>query len=115
MVKKNKVFPYGLIPKKININKMFKRFINKLITYFDEPHEKLIFNILLIGIFSIVYKIIDVNNKNAFSKRLNGFDPIYFSSINSFTLGYGDILPQSNVAKIAVIIHSLMFWMVAIA
>ena len=93
----------------------FKKMFNKLIEMFDEPHEKLIFNIVLIGIFSVVYKLIDMYDNNAFSKEMTNFDSLYFASITNFTLGYGDILPQSKLAKMAVVVHSLLFWMVAIA
>jgi hypothetical protein len=92
-----------------------KKNFNKLITAFDEPHEKLIFNLLLIALFSIIYKVIDIYDKNAFSQPLQYSDSLYFSSITNFTLGYGDILPKSILAKTAVVLHSFLFWMVAIA
>ena len=121
---KNKVFPKGLMlrtqPKgsllpKGGLGGVFKRFVNNMITLFDEPHEKLLFNIILIMIFSAVYKLIDNLDRKAFSKRLDTGDAIYFASITNFTLGFGDIIPQSTLARVAVIVHSLMFWMVAIA
>ena len=99
----------------ISIVKIFKNFIKTIITYFDDTYEKLIFNILLIAVFSGIYKLINRFDENAFSEKLDGINSIYFSAINSFTIGYGDILPQSNIAKIAVIIHSLIFWIIAIA
>ena len=97
------------------IGKFFKKTINKLITYFDEPHEKLIFNIILIAIMTVIYKLIDMFDDKAFSKRLTTSDAVYFSSITNFTLGFGDIIPQSNLARFTVVLHSLTFWMVAIA
>ena len=96
-------------------NNSFKKIVNKIITYFDEPHEKLIFNVLLIALFTVIYKIIDMFDENAFSKRLSTSDAVYFASITNFTLGFGDIIPQSNLARITVVLHSLTFWMVAIA
>lgn len=93
----------------------FKKNFNNLITAFDEPHEKLIFNLILIVAFSIIYKVIDIFDKNAFSQPLQYTDSLYFASITNFTLGYGDILPKSILAKTAVVIHSFLFWMVAIA
>ena len=110
---KNKIFPTGVLPK--SLGKSFKKIINKLITYFDEPHEKLIFNVILIALFTVIYKLIDTTDDKAFSKRLSVSDSMYFASITNFTLGFGDIIPQSNLARITVVLHSLMFWMVAIA
>jgi len=96
-------------------NRLFKRKFNKLIKYFDEPHEKLYFNIILIIIFGIIYKILYIIDKKSFSTELSWFDSFYFSSITNFTLGYGDIIPKSIVAKTFVVMHSMIFWMVAIA
>lgn len=92
----------------------FKKIFDNIVTYFDEPSEKLLFNIILITIFTFIYKFIDYIDNKAFSKRLSTFDSFYFSAISSFTIGYGDIIPKSKLAKIAVIINTLLFWMIAI-
>lgn len=96
-------------------NSSFKKLVNKIIKSVDEPHEKIIFNIFLIILFSFIYRFISFYDKKSFSEELNMKDCLYFSSITNFTLGYGDILPISSIAKFTVVIHSLIFWMVAIA
>ena len=111
---RNRILPRGVLPRG-GLGKAFKKIINKLITYFDEPHEKLLFNIILIVLFTFIYKLIDMFDENAFSKRLSTSDAAYFASITNFTLGFGDIIPQSNLARMTVVLHSLTFWMVAIA
>ncbi len=80
----------------------------------DEPHEKIIFNIFLIFIFTSIYKLLDIIDNNSFSERLDIYNAFYFSSITNFTLGYGDILPKTRIAKMFVILHSAIFWVVAI-
>lgn len=48
---------------------------------------------------------------NSFNKELTFSDAIYFSFITHTTVGYGDIVPVSDVARSLVILHSfLMFF-----
>jgi len=92
------------------MNKYYKQFSKRI----DEPHEKIIFNIFLILTFSFIYKLLDFFDNSSFSQRLDIYDSIYFASITNFTLGYGDILPKTKIAKLFVILHSAIFWIVAI-
>ena len=94
---------------------LYKKNLNNFITLFDKPHEKVLFNIVLIGLFAIIYRAIDIYDKNAFSAPLNFSDSLYLSSMTNFTLGYGDILPKSALAKTVAVIQLFLFWMVAIA
>lgn len=100
--------------KNINISKTFKKLVDRFVKRFDEPHEKLSFNLLLIFIYAGIYRFISFLDEKSFSQKLNINDSLYFSSITNFTLGYGDILPIKPLAKFAVVSHSLIFWMVAI-
>lgn len=100
---------------KNKIIKFLRNFFDKFVESFDEPHEKFTFNIILILFYSIVYKFISYIDKESFSEELTYNNSIYFSAITNFTLGYGDILPKSQLAKFAVVTQSLIFWMVAIA
>lgn len=103
------------LSKKSSITKIFKDLVNKFIKRFDEPHEKIIFNIFLIFFYGFIYRFISYLDEKSFSQKLNFNDSFYFSSITNFTLGYGDILPISPFAKFVVVSHSFIFWMVAIA
>lgn len=101
--------------KNSNITSSFKKLVNRFVQRFDEPHEKLFFNLLLIGIYAGIYRFISFLDKKSFSEPLDINNSLYFASITNFTLGYGDILPKTPLAKFAVVSHSLIFWMIAIA
>lgn len=101
--------------KNTNITFGFKKLVDRFVQRFDEPHEKLFFNILLIGIYGGIYRFISFLDKKSFSEELDLKESFYFSSITNFTLGFGDILPVSSLARFAVVTHSLIFWIVAIA
>lgn len=66
--------------------------------------------------FAIIYQSIYIIHYGSFKyvNELNGFfdrfvNWIYFSVITFTSLGYGDIVPVSNVAKIFVSIEAIMF------
>ena len=94
----------------------------KLFVLIDEPHEKIYANFLLILIFSVVYYLIYIlqSGKNTDGQfyspysndTLNYFDALYFSFVVHFTLGFGDIFPVSTISRIAVIIHTTLFWFI---
>jgi len=96
-------------------NNIFKLFFKKITKFVNEPHEKLLHSFILTFIYSFVYKFINMIQKDAFSKDLSYFDSLYFSSITNFTIGYGDILPQTNLAKFAVISQALVFLIIILA
>ncbi len=77
--------------------------------------SKLLYNIISIFIFSIIYYIIERIDKNAFSDEFNYPEAIYFSSTTNFTLGFGDVLPQSPIARIMVVVQSMIFYIITIA
>lgn len=94
----------------------------KLFILIDEPHEKIIANLVLIIIFAIIYYSIykiqaEINKEKVlytpYSKdTLDFFDALYFSFVVHFTLGFGDVFPVSTSARIAVIIHTTLFWFI---
>lgn len=63
--------------------------------------------------FSIIYYILS-KTENDFhtdgNKFENYIDAIYFSSISTFTIGYGDFSPTKWYTKLVVIIQVILFW-----
>lgn len=59
-------------------------------------------------IFAVWYRFISLYNPEAFSKSLEVMDSFYFSVVTLLTVGYGDIIPISNMAKALVIIQSAL-------
>jgi len=66
-------------------------------------------NLLLMIFFAIIYKLIDKEQEQSFSqdKKMSMLDSIYYSVVTHTTVGYGDISPKSNKARIATILHIL--------
>lgn len=113
-----------------NILNLFNSFLAKigilfatLFKHLDEPHEKIIANFVLIILFAIIYFVIF---KFQYKKSGDGkvfytpystedmtiFDAFYFSFVVHFTLGFGDIFPASTLARVAVILHTTLFWFI---
>lgn len=97
-------------------------FLMKSLSLFDEPHEKITANFILIVVFAGIYYAIyffqhELRDKKVFytpysTKEMNFFDALYFSFVVHFTLGFGDIFPASSVSRIAVILHTTLFWFI---
>ena len=89
-------------------------FLVKLFVLVDEPHEKLYANFALIIVFGFVYKLINVieSEKSYSIDHVTWFDAFYFSFVVHFTLGFGDIFPASHTARIFVMIHTTLFWLI---
>lgn len=100
----------------------YKEILRVIFSWFDEPHEKIWANLFLIAAFSGVYYGIfllqsDSKNGEVFytpysTDNVSYFDALYFSFVVHFTLGFGDIFPASTTARVAVIFHTTLFWLV---
>jgi hypothetical protein len=77
----------------------------------------LIDQVVVILLFStIVFITYDhYNFKKTNNLRDKIINSIYFSTITQFTVGYGDVTPQTNIAKITNIIHNFVaYFMIVI-
>jgi hypothetical protein len=94
------------------ILKLFSRFLSKLkeIPYLIERVLSIFSVYVSVAIvFSALFRYQSVWNPGAFNKPIETtLDSFYFSVVTMTTLGYGDIFPISNVAKILVIIEVLL-------
>lgn len=72
-------------------------------------HQMVIVYLLMIVIFSIIYY--NINTEHMYyapNCNPNSYlDHLYFSTTVSSTVGFGDILPKSPMAKTIVMIHEL--------
>jgi len=57
-------------------------------------------HILFILLFTGIYHWISNQSTDHFGRPLSVFDSLYFSMITQTTIGYGDIVPISQIAKI---------------
>lgn len=68
--------------------------------------------LLLIVVFTNIYCVIYSDNNDAFQLSNNGIpylDLLYFSFVTFTTLGYGDVLPLTYLAKFTAAIEAFMF------
>jgi hypothetical protein len=57
--------------------------------------------------FAVLYVYLDRRDAGAFSTTLNLGNALYFSVVTMSTTGYGDVLPQSGLAKFMVCVQIL--------
>jgi hypothetical protein len=82
--------------------------------------DKLLNNHLLIGTLTIflvslvVYLALFHADKNNFNGMNTTLDVLYFTSTTHASVGYGDITPKSDIAKIIALMHHffLIVWVV---
>jgi hypothetical protein len=98
---------------KLNIN--LDKHATKIAKIFKKFKDKLLYNIISTLIFSFIYWIISKLDKSAFSQVLEYPDALYYSSTTNFTLGFGDVLPVSPLARSITCIHSILFYVITIA
>lgn len=96
------------------LGNLFNSFLFKIFVLIDEPHEKIIANIIIILVFAVFYYIIFLfqKEKTYSVEKVSVFDALYFSFVVHFTLGFGDIFPVSTASRILVIIHTTLFWVI---
>jgi voltage-gated potassium channel Kch len=73
----------------------------------------IIVQILIIFVFAIIYYFIDyrgfnINFTDTSKDKLTFINYLYFSTVTSSTVGYGDIHPTNNITKIIVILQILI-------
>jgi len=67
------------------------------------------FNIIqIVFIFAIWYRTISFWAPASFSRALDILDSLYFSVVTFLTVGYGDIIPKSDLAKGLVILQLIL-------
>lgn len=64
--------------------------------------------IQVIIVFSIWYRLIALINPGAFFGEMTVLNSVYFSVVTFLTVGYGDILPISSLAKILVLMQNVL-------
>lgn len=62
----------------------------------------------VILVFSTWYQLLSTIDPAAFSQALGTIDSLYFSLITFLTIGYGDIVPVSPLARSLVIVESVL-------
>lgn len=65
-----------------------------------------VISVVIVG-FASVYLLTSGNDVNAFNEPLDHTGALYFSMTTSTTVGFGDINPVSDAARIVVMIHML--------
>jgi len=67
------------------------------------------FNIFqIVIIFAIWYRLISILDPSSFSQSLNILNSVYFSIITFLTVGYGDIIPLTQLSKAIVMTQSVL-------
>tara|TARA_B110000495_G_C23029425_1_gene612578 strand:- start:1082 stop:1396 length:315 start_codon:yes stop_codon:yes gene_type:complete len=100
-------------------------YINKIKKYIDDPYEKIKVNVISIFIFSLIYYLFYINDKENFivnndilkkkeDNKLNYRDFLYFSILTNFTITFGDIIPGTGRVKLLTGIQVFLFWYITL-
>jgi hypothetical protein len=68
---------------------------------------------LLLVLFAATYCLVDGQQSGAFSEPLNRTDGLYFALTTFATVGYGDISPVTELARVCVMIQMVVNLLVA--
>lgn len=74
----------------------------------------LVKHIVLFILAFTVYAFLYNCDKKHFSNAKDYYDMVYFTCITHSTVGYGDIVPTSTMAKMAVSLHVLLVILITI-
>lgn len=77
----------------------------------------LVLNLMFLLLFSFIYFTIGQveNSFGGIDGKMTSLDAFYFSMTTQTTVGYGDIYPKSNTAKMWSIIQQFLFLMEFVA
>ena len=59
-------------------------------------------------VFTAIYHIIGMYDKSAFNREMDMVDAFYFAVVTQSTVGYGDLHPKKLYAKLIVVFHILI-------
>lgn len=101
-----RVFEYVIVYSR---NFIFSR--GRIFTTFKDPHQQgewLIMTISLnliqlVIVFSIWYRLLGILDQASFIGEMTILNSLYFSVVTFLTVGFGDIVPVSGMAKVLVI------------
>jgi hypothetical protein len=98
---------------------MIKYLIDTFSNRVDEPHEKIIYVLLIMAVFSFMHYGLFLQNR-AHYRHENIKQPTYehflwYSLTLTFTIPFGDVYPESSEAKLLSAVQAIMFWMVMLA
>lgn len=89
-----------------------KKIINKenILQILIVQNRLILYHFLVILIFSIIYYYVSKKKGSVQDKeKMNTYmDCFYFTTITHFTIGFGDIVPQSNILRILVMSQVLI-------
>nr|WP_225668082.1 potassium channel family protein [Arthrobacter sp. 147(2020)] len=63
--------------------------------------------VLFLCLFSLLYASIAVTDPASFSEELDRVDALYFTTATFATVGFGDVVPASSLARVAVTIQMI--------
>ena len=63
---------------------------------------------LLLVLFAATYCLVDGQQSDAFSEPLSRTDALYFTVTTFATVGYGDISPQTELARVIAMVHMIV-------
>jgi len=64
--------------------------------------------VVMLLIFASTYSVMSQSETGAFSEALDHTDALYFAVTTSTTVGFGDITPSTDTARIAVMVQMLV-------
>lgn len=101
-----------------------KNIFDRLVKFYNEPHEKFMYNVFLIFLFSIVYTTLYSYDKNTFkviiqeknpNRSYTYYDFLWFSIMSQFTMVQGNLYPLSTLSKCVISLQSGLFWFINMA
>jgi hypothetical protein len=65
----------------------------------------IVLGVLFVSVFARSYRILSVDDPTAFSQELNPLDSYYYAVTVFSTVGFGDIVPKLNMAKLLTMVQ----------